>query len=87
MDWHKLYFGHVSMQEVQEAVKDPEWQECRKAMKGQRLLMKYCILVDYLVGATEDAQDDHEKRMIQVRVTNYVTALSRGGLIKREDYR
>lgn len=37
MDWHNLYFGHVSPREVQEAVKDPTWQALRCSIKGLSL--------------------------------------------------
>lgn len=59
MDWHKLYFGRVSPDEVQEAVKDAEWQKLRKEMRGRALVEKYDMLrryserltFDYLKGA------------------------------------
>jgi hypothetical protein len=79
MDWKKLYFGHVGKDEVAQYVKDPFWQRVRLSMKGVTLLQKYMTLCNYLRGHEED-------RAYQVRVTNYVTALSRGGLIKPADY-
>lgn len=84
MDWHKLYFGHVSPAEVQEAVKDEDWQRIRKSIKGASLEMKFLTLRAYLCNEKAAGKD---MRMVQVRITNYVTALSRGGLIKPEDYR
>lgn len=91
MDWHNLYFGHVSPQEVQEAVKDPEWQALRLSLKGLPLQEKYNKLYDYYWGKYIDwgtyQIEDGELRLVKVRLTNYVTALSRGGLIKPEDYR
>lgn len=87
LDWRKLYFGKVSPQEVQEAVHDECWQSLRKAMKGKSLEEKYRALDNYLYFASIAAEGAHERRMAQVRVTNYVTALSRGGLIKPSDYR
>lgn len=87
MNWKALYFGKVSPQEVQEAIKDPVWQETRLEMKGRSLLEKYMILHAYLYTSLAETSDAHEIRMIHVRVTNYVTALSRGGLIKPADYR
>lgn len=91
MNWRNLYFGHVTLQEVQEAVKDPEWQTLRRSLKGLSLQDKYNRLWDYyqwhyrryckgqspLVGL----------KMVEVRITNYVTALSRSGLIKPSDYK
>lgn len=87
LNWKKLYFGRVSPNEVQGAVRDSEWQECRKYMKGMSLYGKYATLSDYLIAKTLEARNEHELRMVRVRVTNYVTALSRGGLIKPIDYR
>lgn len=79
MDWKTLYFGPVTRQEVQQAVKDEFWQRTRLYMKGISTEDKFKVLRNYLQGQEDD-------RMVQVRVTNYVTALSRGGLIKPTDY-
>lgn len=94
LDWRSLYYGHVSPQEVAQAVKDPEWQALRLAMKGKSLETKYEMLKGYraTMVARLDANRDNnvnvnEWRMVEVRITNYVTALSRSGLIKPEDYR
>lgn len=87
LNWKRLYFGRVSPDEVQEAIKDPKWQCIRLAMKGKSLETKYVILDNYLASQAPNAKDAHELRMIHVRVTNYVTALSRGGLIKPADYK
>lgn len=81
LDWHKLYFGKVHPEEVKEAIKDNEWQKTRISMKGVSLAEKYYILSNYY-----NLHKD-EGRLVEVRVTNYVTALSRGGLIKPKDYR
>lgn len=99
MDWHKLYFGKVTAQEVQEAVHDDLWQLLRKSMKGKTLEQKYEALNNYVESYLIDksvfdkfSKGDQLKliehnRKVKVRVTNYVTALSRGGLIKPEDYK
>lgn len=87
LNWKKLYFGKVSPQEVQEAVRDAYWQKLRRAMKGMSLSWKYTLLEDYLDTIEWQKPTEHERRMAQVRVTNYVTALSREGLIKPSDYR
>lgn len=87
MDWKQLYFGRVSPSEVQEAVKDPQWQQVRLAMKGMSTEDKYNMLMAYLKFKKDMLVDEHEMRMVHVRITNYVTALSRGGIIKPEDYR
>ena len=86
-DWSTLYFGHVSPDEVQEAVRDEQWQQYRLLMKGMSLDDKYKTLHAYLDFAHDMLLEGHELRMVHVRITNYVTALSRGGLIKPEDYR
>lgn len=91
LDWRSLYYGHVSPQEVAQAVKDPEWQTLRLAMKGMSLETKNAMLKGYrasmLYKAERHVITPEEWRMVEVRITNYVTALSRGGLIKPEDYR
>lgn len=89
MDWHSLYFGRVSPQEVQEAVRDTAWQEFRRSLKGLSLEAKYELLSAYRRLKFDAIPEhlSHERRMIEVRLTNYVTALSRGGLIKPTDYR
>lgn len=79
MDWKVLYFGHVGKDEVSVAVKDENWQRLRLSLKGKSLQYKFDALTTYLRGREND-------RMVQVRITNYVTALSRGGLIKPVDY-
>lgn len=86
-DWSTLYFGHVSPVEVQEAVRDEQWQQYRLLMKGMSLDDKYKSLHAYLDFAKDMLLEGHELRMVHVRITNYVTALSRGGLIKPEDYK
>lgn len=91
LDWRSLYYGHVEAQEVAKAVKDYEWQALRRAMKGKSLETKYAMLKGYratMIARLEAGRiDEYEWRMVEVRITNYVTALSRGGLIKPEDYR
>ena len=79
MDWRKLYFGPVGRDEVQRHIKDDEWQKVRLDMKGKPLAYKYASLLRWL------KHNDYD-RASQVQVTNYVTALSRGGLIKPADY-
>lgn len=87
LDWSKLYFGKVSPSEVQQAIKNNEWQETRLQMKGMSLKDKYDTLTSYYNKAMREANSEHTKRMIKVRVTNYITALSRGGLIKPSAYK
>lgn len=91
LDWRSLYYGHVESQEVARAVKDYEWQALRRAMKGKSLETKYAMLKGYratMIARLEAGSiNEDEWRMVEVQITNYVTALSRGGLIKPEDYR
>lgn len=87
LNWKKLYFGRVSPEEVQEAVHDKQWQTIRVSMKGMSTEDKYKMLTAYLEHKQNMLVDEHEMRMVHVRITNYVTALSRGGIIKPEDYR
>ena len=49
MDWHKLYFGRVSPDEVQDA----EWQKLRREMKGRALAEKYDMLRRYYEETSE----------------------------------
>jgi hypothetical protein len=79
MDWKKLYFGKLSRSEIGEAIKNSSWQNIRLSMKGVTLEEKYNILTRWLSFCSYS-------REAQIQVTNYVTALSRGGLIKPEDY-
>ena len=95
LDWRSLYYGPVHPQEVAQAVADPTWQKIRLAMRGKPLETKYAILCGYraamfdrcdsLSGSPDTAV--HEQRMVEVRITNYVTALRRGGLITPEECR
>lgn len=80
LNWRLLYFGHMPIKEVLEAVQDKEWQIIRLSMKGKSLESKYNTLHRWLNTC-------QRSRASQVQVTNYVTALSRGGLIKPSDYR
>lgn len=83
LDWKKLYFGKVHPEEVAIYVKDVDWQKVRLYMKGKSLQEKYQILRNYYYSHLKEGGN----RAVEVRITNYVTALSRGGLIKPEDYR
>lgn len=99
LDWSLLYSGGVSPSEVQEAIQDPKWQRLRQDLKGTNLPTKYYALLgyenrtalaiqqQYSDGLITSEEAHHQLRLLDVRITNYVTALSRGGLIKPEDYR
>lgn len=79
MDWHTVYFGKVGRHEVQKYVIKSDWQNVRLSMKGTSLKHKFETLTKWL-------KDNNFSREAQVQVTNYVTALSRGGLITPADY-
>ena len=80
MNWSKLYFGKLKRIDILKAVADPIWQETRLCMKGTTLHMKYEILEQWL-------KKNNYSRSAQIQVTNYITALSKNGLIKVSDYR
>jgi hypothetical protein len=73
--WDPLVFGTASPSAVQRAVADPSWQRLRRSLLGQPLETKFDALHAFLNAAPGDS-------LRQVCVTNYVHALSRGGLIK-----
>lgn len=87
LNWRLLYCGHVSAHEVKEAINDDEWQELRISMKGASLDEKYSKLTAYRALKVAQRLSNSEMRKVDVRITNYITALSRGGLIKPSDYR
>ncbi|MBU0792214.1 MAG: hypothetical protein KKC55_17390, partial [Gammaproteobacteria bacterium] len=61
-------------------VKDEIWQLIRIKLKGKSLNEKYHMLLNYLISR-------NYSRKSKVQVTNYITALSRGGIIHLCDYR
>lgn len=87
LHWGVLYFGKIKQSEIREAIRDAQWQQIRLSMKGMSTEDKYKTLEGYLQFKRDMLVDEHEMRMVHVRITNYVTALSRGGIIKPEDYR
>lgn len=87
LNWRSLYYGKVTKDEVREAIQDGVWQRLRQGLKGMPLDFKYSALCGYRAAMVQENLSAHEWRMVEVRLTNYVTALSRGGLIKPTDYR
>lgn len=72
--FHLLHSGGITQKEIQRYVHDADWQELRRTLKGMPLMERFSALRGYL--------DFHQhSRAAQVRVTNYINALSRGGLI------
>lgn len=80
MDWSKVYFGTVPVADMRKYTPEEEWQKVRLSMKGESLEFKHKALTDWL------DKNDHSYAS-RIQSTNYVTALSRGGLIKPSDYR
>ena len=75
LNWSKLSFGPLTRDDIAYYVQDVEWQKLRGSLIGKTLQEKYNALDEWL--------REHEyKRSVQVQVTNYISALRRGGLIK-----
>jgi hypothetical protein len=74
-DWNSLVFGVYSLREIREYTCDTRWQRVRVNMLGRSLTYKWCELNIYL-------QQEAYSYEAKCRVTNYVNALKRGGLIK-----
>lgn len=73
--WEDYFvFGSWPLQTVLEAVNDDNWQLTRMSMKGTSLRYKWKVLRMYLYENYND--------LAKIRVTNYIYALKRGGLIK-----
>lgn len=66
----------LTRKQIEDAVRDSEWQIVRRLMKGQSTSSKLDMLHDWLERGTTGRQ---ELRCIQV--LNYLNALSRGGFI------
>lgn len=73
--WQELIFGSYNIQTVLEAVKDANWQRIRRSMLGTTTEFKYNTLLKYL----EELKYSGDAKC---RVTNYVYALKRGGILK-----
>lgn len=61
----------MSIAEILQAVKDPDWQTFRLSLKGLSTADKLKRLETY--------RNTHEGRVDEVRVDNYINALLRGG--------
>lgn len=75
-DWSLLYSGKLNREDIDKAVRSSKWQELRIWLKGKSAGVKYTNLKLWL----EFNQYSTESK---IQVTNYVTALSRGGIINR----
>lgn len=79
-NWKKYIFGKYNIHQVCEAIRDKEWQRCRKSMIGKSLTFKRFSLSLWYIKHYMTPKEE----MAKVQITNYVYALKRGGLIKGE---
>jgi hypothetical protein len=73
-----LTVSALTQQEIQDAVKNEDWQEFRKSLKGLPTEDKLEELFEYLCTRT-----DIPFATAQIRVDNYINALLRGGQLVR----
>lgn len=74
LNWHHLHCGPIAQSEIRATVNDPHWQIVRVGLKGASLEERFTTLESYLY-------ENKNSREAQVRVTNYINALARGGMI------
>ena len=74
MNYAHLHFGKLTQAEILRAVKDPDWQRFRVSLKGKTTEQKLRELERWL--------ELHPGRDAEIRVTNYINALKRGGQLK-----
>jgi hypothetical protein len=73
------------MEDVLEAVRDPEWQRFRQQLKGMDTASKLNNLKDYydqnvhITGTDCPGQHDGSRCAVCIRLDNYLKALARGG--------
>jgi hypothetical protein len=80
------------MDQVLEAVRDPEWQKFRKSLRGMDTASKLNNLRDYYTDHLKDlnrvgrftdkdpvGEYAYQRGMLEVQVDNYLKALARGG--------
>lgn len=78
LDWRKLHFGHISQDEIKAAINLEGWQIFRLQLKGKSLEQKHEMMTALI-------EHYPNNRLTQVAVTNYINALKRSGLIKKEE--
>ena len=66
---------HLTAQQIQVAVSDPEWQKVRRSMKGKTTQQNLDICRSWL----QDSPNVQASKTRLVQVQNYLNALSRGG--------
>jgi len=85
LNWNSLIFGSFNRDEIRQAVySDSSWQTLRASLLGTSPERKYAALAEY-VTLEEDPEhpcSEYGRRQREIRVTNYVHCLRRGGLIK-----
>ncbi len=77
LDWNSLTFGPLKKEDIQSTsptIKNTEWQEFRKSLKGLSNEEKYKQLKKWL-------HDHNNSEQAKIQVTNYVNALKRGGQV------
>lgn len=79
LPWHRLYYGPLKRADIMTAIRDEDWQVFRLKLKGKPLKRRFEMLLSW-VEVNRYSKDS------KIQVTNYVTALSRAGLIKPEHY-
>lgn len=80
MDWSDVYFGRVPVKDMRKYTPEEAWQVVRLDMKGKSLEYRHEALTKWL------EKNDYSYAS-KIQSTNYVTALSRGGMIKPYQYR
>lgn len=78
--WEHLIFGIYSIGEIIKAVDDTTWQKVKLSMRGLSLGEKRATLEKYV--KENPSTQGGVPWAVKVRVTNYVNALKRGGLIR-----
>lgn len=78
LDWSSIHSGPVTQEEIEQFCNDPKWQELRDSLEGVPLEEKFKQLKEWL-------RSHGNSRAAQVQVTNYVNALSRGGLVSLKE--
>lgn len=79
-DWDSLIFGRYNQQHVTLAVQNDGWQMFREGLRGTSLNYRFDLLKDYVIMGGSM----HSRNVREIRVTNYVYALKRGGMIKTQ---
>jgi len=77
-DWNSLIFGSYNHDEIGYAVRNTPWQGFREDLRERPHDEKFTRLRSYIANASNDT----EAELRRIRVTNYVNALKRGGLIE-----